>query len=131
MSDIESDIEETKKEIIEKYPFMSYITYGGRGWLGIIQNHNPVITGIYHFDSLITVESKQLFLALGDEWWWQSNRKIPINIFIKKDFKPFRQILKTFNSKDVEIEFGSYVNLRDIAQKRTKKKSITLVRKLD
>lgn len=124
-----SDIEASKKELIEKYPFMSYITYGGRGYLGIIQNHNPSITGIYHFDSLVTVESKQLFLQLGDEWWWQSNRKLPINIFIKKDWKPFSPILKTFNSKDVEIEFGHYVNLREIAHKRSKKKSITLVRK--
>lgn len=125
-----SDIKESKRKLIEKYPFMSYITYGGRGYLGIIQNHNPVITGIYHFDSLVTNESKQLFLTLGDEWWWQSNRKLPINIFIKEDWRPFREILKTFNSKDVTIEFGHYVNLREIAQKRTKKKSITLVRKV-
>jgi hypothetical protein len=126
-----SDINDTRKEMIEKYPFMSYITYGGHGYLGIIQNHNPVITGIYHFDSLTNDTEKQTFLTLGDEWWWQSNRQIPINIFIKADWKPFRNVLKTFNSKDVEIEFGPCVNLREIAIKRTKKKSITLVRKID
>jgi hypothetical protein len=126
-----SDIDSTKKEIIKKYPFMSYVTYGGNGYLGIIQNSNPVITGIYHFDSLITDEEKQLFLTLGDEWWWQSNRQIPINIFIKADWKAFSHTLKTFNSKDVEIEFGPCVNLREIALKRTKKKSITLVRKIE
>ncbi len=126
-----SDLDDSKKELIQRYPFMSYITYGGRGYLGIIQNHNPTITGIYHFDSLITPEEKMLFLQLGDEWWWQSNRQIPINVFIKDDWKPFRDVLKTFNSKDVEIEFGPCVNLRDIAIKRTKKKSITLVRKVD
>jgi len=125
-----SDIDETKKLLIEKYPFMSYITYGGRGYLGVIQNSNTVLTCIYHFDALITTESKQLFLTLGDEWWWQSNRKIPINVFLKGDWKPFTGILKTFNSKDVDVEFGPCINLRDIAQKRTKKKSITLVRKV-
>ncbi len=125
-----SEIDSTKKEMIEKYPFMSYVTYGGNGYLGIIQNHNPVITGLYHFDSLLSDEDKQLFLALGDEWWWQSNRQIPINIFIKDDWRPFRAILKTFNSKDVEIEFGPSVNLREIALRRTKKKSITLIRKM-
>jgi len=110
---------------------MSYVTYGGSGYLGIIQNHNPVITGMYHFDSLTNDADKQLFLTLGDEWWWQSNRQIPINIFIKEDWRPFKVILKTFNSKDVEIEFGPCVNLREIALKRTKKKSITLIRKID
>jgi len=126
-----SNIEQAEMELIQKYPFMSYVTYGGQSYLGIIQNHNPVLTGIYHFDSLVTDESKLLFLSLGDEWWWQSNRKLPINIFIKKDWRPFRSILKTFNSKDVEIEFGHCVQMRDIAQKRTKKKSITLIRKFD
>ena len=125
-----SEINSTRKEMIEHYPFMSYILYGGNGYLGIIQNHNPVITGMYHFDSLSADEDKQLFLTLGDEWWWQSNRQIPINIFIKDDWRPFRAILKTFNSKDVEIEFGPCVNLREIGHKRTKKKSITLVRKI-
>jgi len=126
-----SDIDNFKKQIIKKYPFMSYITYGGKGYLGIIQNHNPVITGIYHFDSLINDADKQIFLNLGDEWWWQSNRQIPINVFIKDDWKPFRTVLKTFNSKDVELVFGPCVNLRDIAFKRTKKKSITLVRRIN
>jgi len=126
-----SNIEDSKKQLIEKYPFMSYITYGSRGYLGIIQNHNPVITGIYHFDSLIRNVDKQLFLSLGDEWWWQSNRQIPINIFIKEDWKPFRAVLKTFNSKDVELEFGPCLNIRDIAVKRIKKKSITLIRRID
>ena len=126
-----SDIDNFKKQIIQKYPFMSYITYGGKGYLGIIQNHNPVITGIYHFDSLIRDSDKQIFLNLGDEWWWQSNRQIPINVFIKDDWKPFRNVLKTFNSKDVELAFGPCLNLRDIAYKRTKKKSITLVRRIN
>ena len=126
-----SEINDYRKEMIERYPFMSYITYGGEGYLGIIQNHNPSITGIYHFDSLTSNEEKQTFLILGDEWWWQSNRQIPINIFIKTEWKPFRNILRTFNSKDVEIEFGPCVNLREIALKRTKKKSITLIRKVD
>jgi len=126
-----SDIHDTKKQLIEKYPFMSYITYGGNGYLGIIQNHNPTITGIYHFDSLVQNKDKQQFLELGSEWWWQSNRQIPINIFVKEDWRPFRAILKTFNSKDVDLEFGPCVNLRDIAIRRTKKKSITLVRRID
>ena len=125
-----SDIDNTKRQLIEKYPFMSYITYGGHGYLGIIQNHNPAITGLYHFDSLVQTEDKKTFLTLGDEWWWQSNRQIPINVFIKEDWRPFRSVLKTFNSKDVAIEFGPCVNLRDIALKRTKKKSITLVRRI-
>ena len=39
-------------------------------------------------------------------------------------------VVKTMNSKDVDIKFGPHVSLREIAAKRSKRRSITLVRKL-
>ena len=71
---------------------------------------------------------KKLFLDLGDQWWWESNRKIPINIFLKGELNGYRKYIKTLNSKDVELVFGPIVNLNDIAEKRVKRKSIQLVR---
>jgi hypothetical protein len=38
--------------------------------------------------------------------------------------------LRTMNSKDVEIKMGPYVSLKEMATKRSKRKSITLVRKV-
>jgi hypothetical protein len=71
---------------------------------------------------------RQLFLEMGEVWWWESNRKIPINIFLKKEMQIFRPFIKTFNSKDAELVFGPLVNLSEIAEKRVKRKSIQLVR---
>jgi len=71
---------------------------------------------------------KQHFLNLGETWWWESNRKIPINIFLKQEMGIFRAYIKTFNSKDIEVLFGPTVNLGDIAEKRIKRRSIQLVR---
>jgi hypothetical protein len=71
---------------------------------------------------------KQLFLELGETWWWESNRRIPINIFLKEGMIVYRPYIKTFNSKDVEVVFGPTVNLGDIAEKRIKRRSIQLVR---
>lgn len=65
---------------------------------------------------------------MGETWWWESNRKIPINIFLKKEMQLFRYMIKTFNSKDVDLVFGPVVNLSEIAEKRIKRKSIQLVR---
>jgi hypothetical protein len=75
-----------------------------------------------------TDNEKQSFLTLGEAWWWESNRKIPINIFLKEEMILFRGYIKTFNSKDIEVMFGPTVNLGDIAEKRIKRKSIQLVR---
>jgi len=38
--------------------------------------------------------------------------------------------LKTFNSKDVLIQHGPYISLKEIANKRSKRRSITLIRKV-
>jgi hypothetical protein len=65
---------------------------------------------------------------MGEIWWWESNRKIPINIFLKKEMQFFRYAIKTFSSKDIEVIFGPTVNLSEIAEKRIKRKSIQLIR---
>ena len=35
------------------------------------------------------------------------------------------------NSKDVEIKMGPYVSLKEMSTKRSKRKSITLIRKIN
>lgn len=118
------------KKLLEQYPFISYLTYGGNDYIGIIQNVDDIITTIYDFSALKTEEQKTKYLELGDQWWWESNRLIPINVFLKTDWTEFRICLKTMNSKDVKIQFGPYVSLKEIAAKRSKRRSITLVRKV-
>lgn len=124
-------MEEAYKTLLNQYPFISYLTYGGNDYIGIIQNRDEIITTIYDFSVLKTLDQKNTFLELADQWWWESNRLVPINVFLKQDWVEFRVCLKTFNSKDVEIKHGPYVSLKEIAQKRSKRRSITLVRKVN
>ena len=123
--------EEDIKKLLEQYPFISYLTYGGNDYIGIIQNVDDIVTTIYDFGAVRSEERKKRFLELGDQWWWESNRLIPINIFLKTDWLEFRTCLKTMNSKDVKIIYGPYVSLKEIAAKRSKKRSITLIRKIN
>ena len=97
-------------------------------YIGIIINFDTSVTSIYDFAIIRTEAEKQIFLEAGETWWWESNRKIPINIFLKQDMIPYREYIKTFNSKDIEIVFGPIVNLSELAEKRIKRKSIQLVR---
>lgn len=123
-------VEPDYTELLKMYPFLTYLVYGGNEYIGVIQNLDEVITTIYDYGALHTVEQKQQFLELAETWWWESNRLIPINVFLKAEWTPFRAVVKTMNSKDVEIKFGPHVSLREIAAKRSKRRSITLVRKL-
>jgi uncharacterized protein YqgQ len=123
-------VEPDYAELLKKYPFLTYLVYGGNEYIGIIQNLDEVITTIYDYGALKTVDQKQQFLELAEVWWWESNRLIPINVFLKEDWIPFRNVVKTMNSKDVEIKLGPQVSLKEIAAKRSKRRSITLIRKL-
>lgn len=96
--------------------------------MGIIINFDEYISSIYDISSIRSNDERKLFLELGEIWWWESNRRIPINIFLKQEMQLFKYTIKTFNSKDVEVVFGPTVNLSEIAEKRIKRKSIQLIR---
>jgi len=115
--------------IKEKFPFLSVLTYGGEEYVGIIVNQDQYVTTIYNIDLLRTEEEKQQLLDLGEVWWWESNRMIPISIFLRKELEGFRHCQMTMNSKDVKIVLGHSVNLNDMHVKRVKRKSVQLVRK--
>lgn len=123
-------MEDHYKQLLSQYPYLSHVTYGGNDYIGIIQNFDEVITTLYDFGALKDAGLKKLFLELGETWWWESNRLMPINVFLKQDWREFRICLRTMNSKDVIIKMGPYVSLRELASKRSKRKSITLVRKV-
>jgi hypothetical protein len=72
---------------------------------------------------------KQRFLNLGDEWWWESNRTIPINIFFNREFDIFKKYIKSFNTKDTEIVFGPATSLNNVQKKRIIRRNISLVKK--
>ena len=118
------------KQLLDRYPFITYLSYGGNEYLGIIQNSDEQITTIYDFGSLRTTEQRSKFLELGEQWWWESNRIIPINVFLKNDWAEFRFCVKTLNSRDVKIKMGPMLNLKDMASRRSKRRSITLIRKI-
>jgi len=122
---------ENKKieELLEEYPFLTVAIYGRNEYLGIIQNQDSNLISMYVFEEIKVPELRVLFLEYGAEWWWETNRTIPINIILGRRFAPFRESLRTFNIKDFEIKYGPTVCLRDIMQKRVKRRNIMLVRK--
>ena len=114
---------------LEKYPFFALIRYSDMEYICIVQNQDPDVTTIYDYQSLRTDLHRQLFIALAEQWWWESNRLIPINIFLKEEWAQFRYAAKTLLTKEVCIVAGHAVRLNDLASKRTKRKSVQLVRK--
>ena len=118
-------------KLAEKYPFITMCVYANNEYVGIIQNQDDAITTIYDFGSIQDLETKKKFLELANVWWWESNRSIPINIFLKQEWDLFRPYLRTFTNKDLEIVHGPVCSLNEMARKKSKRKSITLVRRIE
>lgn len=114
-----------------KFEFLTGISYSSSEYVGIIVNQDKQILTFYDIDEIRTTEEKRLFLELGEVWWWESNRMLPIDIFLHLEMKQFQYALKTFIIKDVEILFGPVTSLQNLVKKRVKRRSIQLVRKTD
>jgi len=118
-------------QLSAKYPFLTICCYAGEEFVGIIQNNDATITSIYDFGQLPNVELKQKFLELGETWWWESNRSIPINLFLKSEWNMFKPYTRTFTNKTLNILSGPITSLSKISHTKRKRKSITLVRRVD
>jgi hypothetical protein len=114
----------------ENFPFISVIVHVSHEYVGIIINQDAQVTSMYDYTMIKTDEEKQRFLELGEAWWWESNRQIPINIFLAREIIEFRYVIRNFSTKDVKLMHGPCTSLNDIIVKRIKRKSITLVRKI-
>lgn len=117
-------------ETLSKFPFLCLCRTGEEEILGIIQNFTTTLASLYVYNVLRTTDDKQEFLELGEEWWWGSNRMLPINLVIGQKFKKFSYSLRTYNVKDFEIIHGEPVSLQNIITKRIKRRQIQLVQKL-
>ena len=118
-------------DIQSNYPFLTLVKVGREEYLGIVQNCDQRLISLYNYADM-SPEVKLLFLEYGKSWWWESNRKLPINIFIGSDFEVFRNYLLSFSIKETEIVFGPTVQLSDLtANKRIRRKTVQLVRRIN
>ena len=119
------------QQLTDKYPFMSLCVYAGVEYVGIVQNRDENITTIYDFGQIQDTDLKLSFLEMASVWWWESNRSVPINIFLKTDWEPFRFYRRTFINKDLDILCGPICSLNDLTRRKSKRRSITLVRRME
>jgi|TARA_R110000803_G_scaffold209479_1_gene279196 hypothetical protein len=118
-------------EATTEIEYLTGIRYAGAEYVGIIVNADNQILTFYDVDLISTKELKKEFLELGEIWWWESNRMLPIDVFLHHEMRIFHPFLKTFAMKDVEILFGPVTSLQNLIKKRVKRRSIQLVRKVD
>jgi hypothetical protein len=118
------------KKLTENHPFITVCSYASQDYVGIVQNRDDMVTTIYDYGSIIDVMLRERFLVLGDTWWWESNRLVPINMFLRSDWDPFKPYIRTFNNKSLNIVHGPICSMLELGKRKSKRKSITLVKRM-
>ena len=59
-----------------------------------------------------------------------SNHYIPINLFLKEEWTIFKPYLRTFNNKSLTIIHGPTCSISELNKRRSKRRSITLVKRI-
>jgi hypothetical protein len=117
--------------VLENFPFLSYGQMLDQYYLGIIQNSDNQLLSMYVLDLIPDDAQRVAFLRAGDAWWWNSNRQIPIHIFLKERMRAFRPYLRHFSRKDFNLISGPCVSLQDTISRRVRRRQVTLVKRPD
>lgn len=117
--------------LLNSFPFLSIAKYGKNEFIGIIQNEDINITSIYLLEKITNKKDRIEFIEYGREWWWETNRQLPINLVLGSKFNKFDYCLQSFSNKNFEIIHGPTVKLRDLLRYKSKKKNVQLIRKID
>lgn len=118
------------KKLTENHPFITVCSYANQDYVGIIQNRDDNVTTFYDYGAIVDSLSKTKFLELGEIWWWESNRLIPINLFLREEWQIFKPYLRTFVNKGLNILHGPVCSINELHKKRSKRRSITLVKRV-
>lgn len=116
-------------QIQEKFPFLSCVVLGETEYVCIIQNTDDKVMSFYDLSAIQDPNERRLFLEFGEMWWWESNRQLPINIFLRGHMEMFRYCLRTINVKDAEVLFGPVTSLNELFNKRVKRRQIQLIKR--
>lgn len=118
------------KRLTENHPFITVCSYANQDYVGIVQNRDDMVTTIYDYGAITDAIIKEKFLELGEVWWWESNRLIPINLFLKDDWLLFKPYLRTFTNKSLIVVHGPICSMNELSKRRSKRRSITLVKRM-
>ena len=114
----------------QRFPFLTCGRFVGNDIVGIVQNTDQHLISMYIYTKIPSDPLRRRFLECGETWWFESNRKIPINMFLGESFKIFAPYIQTFILKEFEYITGPQVCIDNLMSKRVKRRSVQLIRRI-
>lgn len=110
--DIRQFIQEDDFEDI--LPFVSVIEMDNIRYRGIIINSDKSHISFIDLSKINDDEKLYDFLDLGLNWWWFSNKKIPINLYYPEECMPYMNKITHLPAKNSTIKQGHIISLQKI-----------------
>ena len=114
---------------IKDLPFITVGKYMDEEIIGIMGNRDDEFTSIYILSNNMNYEEQIVFLDYGEEWWWETNRMIPINIILRNKWSPFKKYVRSFPSNDFDIISGPIISIDNLINTKIKRRKINLLKK--
>lgn len=108
--------------------FPEYITvldHNENTYIGIIKIKSTKYTTLYCLD-LMSKKEREEILQLAEDWWFQSNRMIPVCLFFQEEMEKFENYTKRFDTPQIKFISGPQTSLSDLPQKRIKRRNVAL-----
>lgn len=107
-----------KNKIKDKFPFISVIIGNNNEeeYYGIILANNRNTISFIDIKKIRDTKQFSDLLQICQNWWWYSNRSIPINLYYYEDTLPFMQYVTHLPSKTNTIVSGHVASLDKIVE---------------
>lgn len=109
-------------------PFVTIIRHNDILHYGVVKIKSKQYTTMYCFSKMDHQVQLKL-IEYANQWWWQSNRSIPISLFMQEEMEEFEDYTHRFNTDQVVIVSGPSISLSELPTKRIKRRNITLKKK--
>lgn len=131
MSDLDKSVLIQIEELREKHEFLTVLVIDGELKIGVVQNETQKFVMLFEFSLIRTELSRQRFIELADQWWWESDQSEPIDVYFGLKFDEFSLALRGYPRKTITHHIGPTFNLADKYLRRIKKKKIEIINKTE
>lgn len=109
-------------------PYITVVRHNDIEYYGIIKIKSKQYITLYCLSNMPQKKQEEI-VNYAKVWWLQSNRTIPISLFLREEMEEFEQYTKRFDTDSVTLVSGVLISLSDLPTKRIKRRNITLKKK--
>lgn len=110
----------TIETIKNNFPFISVFSANDNenNIYGIVLNCDKTTVSIIDIEKIRNKDEIIKLLEIGENWWWYSNRDIPLNLFYYDECLPYMKYVSHLSSKYIDKIYGNESSLTNFTNSK-------------